>query len=297
MSLKERLPWWIRVLAKIVLSRLPLQYSFWQRSHLFVHGLMDEPDYAYRVITAHMHRLDRHSLEGQVVLELGPGNGLFTAVVACALGARRTYLVDAGAFAGEDVAPYRTCATYLREMGLQAPTLDDCESVSDVLRACSALYLTRGVEDMREIPTASVDWIFSQAVLEHLRLGSFDAIVGEMRRMLSSSGMTTHQVDLKDHLGGALNNLRFSNRVWESRFMANSGFYTNRLRLSQIVNAFREAGFDVHTADVSRWTQLPTPRRKLARPFRELSDDELLVRQFDLVTRPLEGDVGEVAEP
>ena len=295
MSLKERVPWWTKVLAKIVLSRMPLQYRFWRRSNLFVHGLMDRPDYAYRVITSHMHRLDRRTLEGKVVLELGPGDGLFTAVIASALGARQCYLVDAGAFAGEDIAPYRMCAAYLREKGLQPPTIDGCESVSAVLRACSAVYLTRGVEDLRRIPTASVDWIFSQAVLEHLRLGTFSAVLFEMRRILSLTGATSHQIDLKDHLGGALNNLRFSNRVWESHFMASSGFYTNRLRFSQIVHAFREAGFDPHTTDVSRWAHLPTPRRKLAPPFRELSDDELLVQQFDVVAWPMEGDVGGAA--
>ena len=41
--------------------------------------------------------------------------------------------------------------------------------------------------------------------------------------MIRPGGLCSHVVDLKDHLGGALNNLRFSQRVWESRTMAGSG--------------------------------------------------------------------------
>jgi hypothetical protein len=34
-----------------------------------------------------------------------------------------------------------------------------------------------------------------------------------------------------------LNNLRFSERIWESEFMAKSGFYTNRIPLGQNASA------------------------------------------------------------
>lgn len=292
MSIRDRIPWWARVLAKLLLSRMPLRYRFWRRFNLFIHGLMDRPEYAYRVITSHMNRLDWRTLEDKVVLELGPGDSLFTAVIASALGARQCYIVDVGAYAGERVAPYRACAAYLRENGLQPPALDDCMSVSAVLRTCNAVYLTHGVEDLRRIPSGSVDWVFSQAVLEHVPLGEFGATACEMRRVLSPAGAMSHRIDLKDHLGGALNNLRFSSRVWESHFMASSGFYTNRLRFSQIVHAFKEAGFDVRVVDVMRWAQLPTPRRRLAPSFRALSDDELLVRHFDVVGRPTEDNAG-----
>ena len=270
---------------------MPLRYRSWQRFDLFVHGLMNRPDYACRVVTSHMQRLDWRDLEGKVVLEFGPGDGLFTAVIAGAFGARQCYLVDAGAFAEESVASYRRCAAYLRDRGLQPPPIDGCNSVSAVLRVCNAVYLTRGVRDLREIPSASVDWVFSQAVLEHVPLGEFNAALCEMRRILSPAGVTSHQIDLKDHLGGALNNLRFSDRVWESHFMASSGFYTNRLRFTQITSAFREAGFDLDTTDVKCWDRLPTPKRKLATPFRSFSDDELLAQQFDVVAWPTRRDV------
>lgn len=44
-------------------------------------------------------------------------------------------------------------------------------------------------------------------------------------------------------LGGALNHLRVLERLWESRLMAESGFYTQRLRYSEMLALFNEAGF------------------------------------------------------
>jgi len=47
--------------------------------------------------------------------------------------------------------------------------------------------------------------------------------MNEYCRVLSSDGIASHRIDLKDHLGGSLNNLCFSVRVWESDFSFNQG--------------------------------------------------------------------------
>ena len=41
-------------------------------------------------------------------------------------------------------------------------------------------------------------------------------------------GICVHRVDLNDHLGGRLNNLRFTDAIWESVLFRESGFYANR---------------------------------------------------------------------
>jgi hypothetical protein len=92
-------------------------------------------------------------------------------------------------------------------------------------------------------------------------------------------------VDLRDHLGGALNNLRFSERIWESEFFARSGFYTNRICFAQMLSMFSAAGFTAEVGRVQRWPKLPTPRRSLAPQFREVSDEDLLVSSFDVRLR------------
>lgn len=286
MSLKKMVPWWTKMAGKIVLSRMPADYRVWERVGLFVHGAMDRPDYAWRVVSEHVARAGWKDLQGRVVVELGPGDSLATAVIAKALGAREVWLVDAGAFARTDLAPYVRLAAALREKGLTPPAVESFTSVDEMLRACGARYETTGLEGIRLIPDHHADLVFSQAVLEHIRLKEFDPLLGEMRRVLKADGIASHQVDLKDHLASSLNHLRFSDGLWESEFMARSGFYTNRLRMGDIVARFTAAGFSTRIEGVRRWPEVPLGRRAMAPAFRALPEDELTVSQFDVIARP-----------
>jgi len=46
--------------------------------------------------------------------------------------------------------------------------------------------------------------------------------------------------------------MRFSTQAWESPLMAQSGFYTNRLRFSEMLNIFKEAGFRTEVRHVGK---------------------------------------------
>lgn len=96
------IPWWGKIVAKIVLSRVPLPYEVWRRVNVFRHGSMLRPDYAYRLVTHHINQTDTLR-PGFVALELGPGDSVFSALIVAAAGASTSYLVDAGAFARLDV--------------------------------------------------------------------------------------------------------------------------------------------------------------------------------------------------
>ena len=238
------------------------------------------------MLTSHVRRLGWRDLKDKVVLELGPGDSLLSALFGRALHARRVYLVDVGPFASQDVKRFEDGCAFLRQRGLEPPALDGCVTVAEVLRVCQASYMTSGLEDLRRIPTGSVDFVFSQAVLEHVRRHELPETLAEIRRVMTPNGLASHTVDLQDHLGGALNNLRFSTRDWESEFMARSGFYTNRVRYSEMLDLFRRVGCEPDVVAVRRWKSLPTPRTRLVHEFQRLTDEELLVSGFDVVTRP-----------
>jgi SAM-dependent methyltransferase len=279
--------WRTKIAAKIMLSRLPLQYKFWRKLNLFRHGFMDEPSYAYGTFITHFDRARfQRKRDKFVALELGPGDSLFSALICRAFGASRTYLIDTDRFARNDVVPYRQMLAYLREKNLELPNLSGAACLEDFLNTCGATYSARGLDSLREIPDASIDFIWSQAVLEHVKLSDFRETMLQLRRILRSDGVCSHQVDLADHLGGALNNLRFSRRLWESRFMSSSGFYTNRIRYRQMIGIFEECGFSAHVVKVERWNRVPTPRSWMSKEFRYLDDDELCVKGFDALLIP-----------
>ncbi len=280
-------PWYGKIAAKLVLSRLGASHRIWRKLNLFAHGSMHKPVYAYGSFRKHFERSNFLLKEdGFVALELGPGDSLFSAVIANAHGASGCYLVDAGPFATEDITAYRDMVTYLRLKNLPAPVMDEVSDFAGVLKSCNAVYGTKGLCSLRKIPSESIDFIWSQAAFEHIRRHEFLDTMKELRRVLRSGGVSSHRIDLKDHLGGALNNMRFTTKLWESDWMVNSGFYTNRLRYSEMLELFRQAGFAVEVVYTSRWTDLPTKRTSMAKEFQSLSNEDLLVKEFDVLLRP-----------
>ena len=286
MDIRSWVPWQGKIIGKVVLSRLPIGYRLWQKVGVFQHGKMAEPAYAFNVFTNHLERSRiREHGNSFVGLELGPGDSLFSALIAYAYGASASYLVDAGRFATTDIAPYHAMAAYLKGRGLATPDLSGAKTIEDVLKACRASYLSGGLESLRALPDKSIDFIWSQAVLEHIRRGEFADYCREMARVVRPGGVCSHRVDLKDHLGGSLNNLRFRDAIWESKAMASSGFYTNRIRYSEMLQAFKDAGFRVEVHNVDRWSDLPIDRKKLSLPYRDMPVEELVVKGFDVLLR------------
>lgn len=288
MIIKNKLPWQAKLLSKLIFSRIPIKYSLWKWLDLFKHGEMEKPSYAYDVFKKHFDRVVFSRKSGNfVALELGPGDSLFSAMIAYAFGASSVYLVDVGNFISDDIKPYFSMANYLKEKSSTTPNMDDITSLERLLELCNAKYMTSGILSLRTIPDQSVDLIWSQAVLEHVRRSDFISMMRELRRVIRPDGICSHCIDLRDHLGGALNNLRFSERFWESDFIAKSGFYTNRIRYSEMLELFNQAGFNVEKINVEFYDRLPTPRNKLSSEFKHLTDKELSVSVFDVILKPM----------
>ena len=269
-----------------MLTRLPVRYGVWGKLSLFKHGDMEHPEYAFGVFRTHY---ERAGFEGRgvsfVALELGPGDSLFSALIAKAYGASKTYLVDVTPAARCDISLYTGMASFLSAQGFSVAEFENCQTLEGLLGVCSAHYLVEGLSSLRQIPSSSVDFIWSQAVLEHIRRDDFFPTLQELRRVQRADGVGSHRVDLRDHLGDGLNNLRFQSSTWESDFMAKSGFYTNRLRYTEMLQLFRQAGFKVEVLNCERWAELPTLRHKMAAPFRDLTEEELSISGFDVLLR------------
>lgn len=280
MKRKACVSWWLKILVKMVLNRLPVPYRFWKRIGVFKHGEMEQGAYSLKVFRQHYaHWAAR---KNYTILELGPGDSASTALIAHAYFAARVFLVDSGDWANREIGTYHKVAAYLASQGLTTPAF---ATFKGMLEACGATYLHEGLASLRAIPDGSVDCIFSQAVLEHIRLDAFQETAAHLRRILRTGGIMTHRVDLKDHLAESLNSLRFSHRSWESPIMAESGFYTNRIRMGRMVKIMEEAGFKVEVTETDRWPELPVPRGRLAEPFRTLPEQELLVSGFFMCCR------------
>jgi hypothetical protein len=103
-----------------------------------------------------------------------------------------------------------------------------------------------------------------------------------MKRVLKPNGIGSHQIDFRDHLQYALNNLRFSERVWESDFMTKSGFYTNRIPWVKM-QALLEEHFSVYIKNRNFWPSLPTAQEKMSQPFRAMREEDLMTLDCHVV--------------
>ena len=279
------MPWWAKIFFKILLSRLPISYFIWHKVGLFRHGMMDDPFYAVEIFNFHCEQAGlTEDLRGKVILELGPGDGLSTAIIAASYGAN-AILVDSVNCISEDVNLYKSFTIKLIEMGLQPPDISNAKNIDDIFKICGSGYFSSGLTSMMKIPSNSVDLVFSHAVLEHVREHEFLQTMVECKRVLKHGGLVSHRVDLKDHLGGGLNNLRFSKKVWESNFFVSSGFYTNRIRYSKMIALMRKAGFEIINSEVDLWNDIPISRGKLAAEFASESKEDLLVKGFNIVLK------------
>jgi len=288
MAMISRLPWWVKLYAKLVLARLPVSYSLWRKLKLFCHGEMNDPVRAIRTFEKYYLCAREHSdiATGFTVLELGPGDSILSGLVARSMGASQVWLVDAGAFADMDLTACQRTLALLKQAGHIDLDLGNATNVHELLQRLSVSYLTCGTASLADIPDASVDFFWSQVVLEHVARDEFPVLLRELRRIVRPQGIGIHSVDFRDHLSNALNHLRFSHATWESRIFRNSGFYTNRIRPSAMLAMFRDAGFDTKVLAKTYWPEIPTPRTAMVMPFRKMPDAELRLAEYEILLRP-----------
>jgi SAM-dependent methyltransferase len=283
-GVKRSLPWWAKIGFKTALASVPVNYAIVKRFGLIEHGHMDDPEYAYRVISTHLARCPDASPSR--VLELGPGDSVNAALIMRAFGANVCYMIDAEPLAATDRSVYERMRMYLQERGYRLPPVPDYGSIHEMLTVYGGVYQTDGIASLAQIPAESVDFVWSHMVLEHVRRDDVQPLLAELRRILKDDGVSSHTVDLRDHLGDSLHNLRFRESWWESPTVSRSRFYTNRLRLPQWMNAFEQAGFKAHIEINARWPALPIPKQRLDPAFRDFEDRDLLVQEFTACLTP-----------
>ena len=271
--------WALKIAAKLLIARLPVPYAFWKSVGVFRHGRMDSVDYPLKIFSLHLQRAYPQGLPPKsLILELGPGNSIASAIIGRALGVQRTYLVDVGSFATKNVAFYKSLASDLRRRGMDVPDLSGANRFEDLMHTINAEYLTEGIRSLKEIPTESIDFIWSHSVLEHVRKNQLEMVLKQLKRMLKPGALSSHNIDFQDHLDGSLNNLRFSESIWESSFFAKSGFYTNRIPAVTMHSMFEAAGFKIRAEGFGKWPALPTPRKFMHADYQIYRDEDLLNR-------------------
>jgi hypothetical protein len=276
-NVRKLVPWYLKIVIKIFKAYLPLNYNIFSKLGLFRHGKMDLPEHAIDLFHKHFSLDSDIPRTPFVFLEIGPGDSLFSGIIASFKGARKSYLIDAGDWINKDVTKYLDLIRML--FGEDYLKKNSFETLEDIKKHFNIVYLTNGLTSLRSLPESEVDLSFSNACFEHIPASEVVEFFRELKRVSKTSTLSSHCIDFKDHLDYSLNNLRFSKKIWEADIIKRSGIYTNRLRFVDMQKAADIAGFKTTIIKLEKWESLPLPRKKMHKDFSVYQDQDLMIKE------------------
>ncbi len=238
---------------------------------------MNQKEYSKKIFFGHFEDLRKiRDIKKPVIMEIGPGDGIATAIYSKIFNSPKVYLIDIKDFADKNILIYKDIIKSLNLNIFEEKKLREFETLEDILEALNAYYLVDGLKSLENIQSNSVDYLFSHSVMEHIRFSELDKYIQEMYRVLKPNGLISHNINYKDHLDESLNSLRLPFKIWESDFFANSGFYTNRVPAIEMHKKFKRLGFKMVWENFSKWPSLPLKRKYIHNEFQEYTDADLM---------------------
>lgn len=126
---------------------------------------------------------------------------------------------------------------------VEAHSLDELQSTLGITYAAPSDARATG------LPPDSIDLISTNSTFEHIPKESLQQILTECHRILSPKGLMVHFIDMKDHFSYFDSSLSVYNFLaepnWRWRLVNSSLQYQNRLRRSEYLRLFEDAGFEV----------------------------------------------------
>ena len=271
----------------------------------------DTARYCYSVWLRHLVMARRSGLRQmpESAAELGPGDSLGIGLAALISGVKSYFALDVVRYAnpkrnleifeelvalfgarenipGEDEFP--DAKPYLDSYEFPAGILND-KTMKEVLHPGRIEKIEKSIVDhdaknsciqyivpwfgADNLRDESVDFVFSQAVLEHV--DDLAAAYGALYAWLKPGGFMSHQIDFKCHgmADGWNGHWAYSDFAWKLVRGARP-YLINREPHSTHVRLIEEAGFDI-VSDRPVLTPTSITREQLARRFQNLSDDDL----------------------
>ena len=72
--------WIIKIIIKLLLSRLPVSYKTFNRIGIFRHGKMMSYEYAKKIFDLHIKNFKINDSNQNIIMELGVGDSLFSGI-------------------------------------------------------------------------------------------------------------------------------------------------------------------------------------------------------------------------
>jgi SAM-dependent methyltransferase len=286
--------WQTKARAFNVLSNVPFGKSLHFGLQRYVTRRLPRPEKQVKAIYIRARKLVEQyavhggsAIEASTFFEFGSGRDLVVPLAISACGAKRFITVDIERLAKLDLVRSNACVVATLG-GVARPTL---LSWDDLDRYWGIDYRAPADARATGMAEATIDCAISVETLEHIPPADISAILKEIHRILRPDGVALMQIDYGDHFKGfdptisSFNFLTYSDEAWEpfqSPFQ-----YVNRLRHSQYLDLFKNAGFEVVLANPDRRPAEPAILSQLASRFHGFTEEDLFTLGALVVVRPL----------
>jgi hypothetical protein len=255
----------------------------------------DDAEYSWRLFERHSIRLQQVGFDKRAsrILEVGPGRNIGSALLwwaACGGGDVSVTLWDTFPNTTVDFSQLRTSAEALLERGASRGA--DTEEIDIGLRSIVAGEVSPRIEyvvcdhaTFAARGEAPYDLILSHSCFEHI--WSPEPTLAMLADHTAKEGWHSVQIDLADHGSRDTNFLEMLEwsdlGYWLTMRFAPGA--VNRWRAQQFIDCYEELGLMIVAADRRTQDVLPTERKRLARRFRNLDEQELLTTELHLITQ------------
>ena len=218
--------------------------------------LGSDAKYAFDVLKSYRSALDQLNLaaKGLSIVEIGPGSDFGAQLILASLGANVSLLDRFLTPFDPDYHP----RLYAEIANLWDGPKGELEAaISGGHEASSLRLFPEPAEQMESIPDASIDFTYSNAVLEHV--ADVRAVTTELARISKPGGMGMHQIDLRGHrdFDRPLEHIIAQEEVFQNTAPKIAYDYGNRLRMIEFHAYFESAGFAVTEDHVTDFTEPP----------------------------------------
>lgn len=232
--------------------------------------MKDQASYPASVFEHHRSAIPDGWLRGRSLLEIGPGGNYGVAFLFLLSGGARATCIDVTDW-GSKTAP----SLYLDlARDFCAEGADRAEAAASDALGRLDVVIPADVHAM-PFPDETFDYVYSQASFEHF--GVPRQAIREIARVLKPGGLTTHQIDLRDHRSfeRPLDFLHHSRPIWHLATSRRTCF-TNRMRASEYREEFEAAGLHVLRLDPTEKTAVSEQARsRFSREFRNHTLEDL----------------------
>lgn len=221
------------------------------------------------------------------ILELGPGNSIALALNCLCNGADKYLMADKyprilktekqAKHLLEQVTFYEDKYRFNLDKFVNKDSLEFNEAF--------LAYTPDSAEDLRNIPSNSVDIILSISVFEHIR--DVEKSFQEMKRVLKNGGIMYHSIDMRDHynFNKPFKFLKYSDFIWDN-FLTKEGYsYTNRLRVDDFDDLLMKYGFKIISINKNNYESDLPDKNAFSDKFRDRNLDILKVVGIKLLAK------------